>query len=566
MNDQPSLPPRATVKSSIDRRRRISLIWAIPAVTALVGLWLVWQTLSERGPEITISFDSASGITAGQSHVRHKDVDMGLVTKVALSPDLQHVIVTVRMNAEATPLLTDKAWFWVVKPRFFAGAFTGLQTLVSGSYIELQPSTEGGGQPEREFVGLEEPPVLQSSVPGHTYLLRAPRIGSLSLGSPVFFRDEDVGQVLGWDLSDMADRVIIHAFVRAPYDKYVHDDTRFWNASGASVRLGADGVQVELESWRALILGGIAFETPEDAREAPAAGENHVFPLYANKDAADAASYTQRVPLLTVFRGSVSGLGRGSAVTTHGIKIGEVNSVGLRYDPALDDVVVRVRFEVEPERIAGNEIALRNGLEAKMRELLQRGLRAHVETSNLITGQKQLAVELAPEARPADLSKDGDAYVVPALNDGSGDISMEASNLLSRLNSIPFEQIGSSLKDAAVGLNARVNDPNLVAAMNSLQQTLSSTQELVQRLNTGTEPLLQRMPAIARDLESAVRRLDSLTASLQSGYGGDSRFARDASRLVVQLSDAAQSIRVLADLLARHPEALIRGRPDVGSP
>ena len=197
MSDQPpSHTPRAVVRSQLDRRRRLSLIWAIPIVSALIGAWLAWRTFEERGPLITISFESASGLTAGQSHVRHKDVDMGLVEKIALSKDLQRVVVTVRMNREATPLLTDKAQFWIVKPRFFAGALSGLETLVSGSYIELQPSA-AGGQPVTHFTGLETPPVLTSDVPGHTFLLTASRLGNITLGSPVFYRDLDAGEVLG---------------------------------------------------------------------------------------------------------------------------------------------------------------------------------------------------------------------------------------------------------------------------------------------------------------------------------------------------------------------------------
>src|SRR3954447_1300961 len=238
-------PPAAVVRSPIDRKRRLSLIWAIPVVTLIIGAWLAWQTLSERGPLITITFETAEGLQAHQSHVRHKDVDMGVVQKIALTPDLRRVQVTVRMNQEAAPLLTDKAQFWVVRPRFFAGAISGLQTLFSGSYIDLLPSAEGGDQ-KRDFVGLENPPVLQSDVPGRTFLLRAKRIGSLNLGSPIMFRDLEVGEVLGWDVGEMARNITIHAFVRAPFDKYVHDNSRFWNASGAKVQLGPSGVQVQV--------------------------------------------------------------------------------------------------------------------------------------------------------------------------------------------------------------------------------------------------------------------------------------------------------------------------------
>src|SRR5437588_7235034 len=150
------------------------------------------------------------------------------------------------------------------------------------------------GKNQRDFVGREDPPVLGAHVPGRAFLLRSKRIGAVSVGSPIFFRDLNVGEVLGWDIADMAEYVTIHAFVRAPYDSYVHDETRFWNASGLSVKLGGAGVEVQMESLRALLLGGIAFDTPEAEIHAAATPEDHVFPLFADRDTANAASYTRK--------------------------------------------------------------------------------------------------------------------------------------------------------------------------------------------------------------------------------------------------------------------------------
>ncbi|MDR3537827.1 MAG: MlaD family protein [Acetobacteraceae bacterium] len=560
----PGTPPTAVVRSRIDRKRRLSLIWAIPIVTALVGAWLAWSTLSERGPLITISFQTAEGLTAGQSQIRHKDVVMGQVTKISLADDLQHVQVTVRMNREAQSLLTDKASFWVVKPRFFAGSITGLQTLVSGAYIEFAP-VAGGGEPQRQFTGLEEAPVLQTDVPGRTFLLHAPRLGSLSLGSPVFYRDLSVGQVLGWDVADMAESVTVHAFVRAPYDRYVHDDSRFWNASGASVQLGANGVQLQIESLRALILGGIAFETPNGGKDSPVSGEEHQFPLYTSKEAADSASYTRSVPFLANFTGSVSGLAPGAPVDLRGIKVGEVQSVGLRYDQQLDNIVVPVHFTVEPDRVAQLDLPYGGDLDRMMADLMHRGLRVRMESTSLITGTMQLTIDVAPGSPPGKFVKDGDTYVIPT-QEGGGDLVGSAAALVARLNAIPFEQIGQNLNQTLAGASGVVNDPALRQSIDSLRATLASAQTLVANLDHGTAPLMQRLPAIANGLEDAVHRTDKLVGSMQTGYGGDSPFNRDAERLLVQLSDAARSIRVLADLLARHPEALIRGRTDQGSP
>lgn len=558
--EPPPPPPRATVRSKVDRHWRLSLIWAIPIVSALIGGWLFWHTLEQRGPLIHITFDNAEGLIAGQSYVKHKDVEMGVVQRVVLSRDLQHVVVTVRMNREAEPLLTDRTKFWVVKPRFFAGAISGLETLVSGSYIEILPSRKPG-KPERDFTGLETPPVLQSDVPGKTFLLHASRIGSISLGSPVFYRDLDVGEVLGWDIGDMARSVTVHVFVRAPYDKYVHDDSRFWNASGATVSLGPNGVQLQLESLRALVLGGIAFETPDDGNAFPISPNLHEFPLYQDKLAADTASYAQRIPCLAYLNGSVSGLAPQAPVTLHGLRVGEVDSVNLQYDKHIDNVVVPVRFELEPGRIAGLKLASGKDLDAQMRELVKRGLRVSLESTNLITGQKQLAIALYPGAPPATLRKQDGAYVIPVLPGGSdGDLSSAAGALLSKLNAIPFDQIGRNLNGLLAGANGLVNDSELKQSITSLHATLTQTQTLVHRLNDASTPLVKELPGMAKQLNTAVTRLNGLVGSLDEGYGGGSDLHNQLARLLAQLNETAQSFRALADLLQRHPEALIRGR------
>ncbi len=557
-------PPSAVLRSSLDHKRRLSLIWAIPIVTLIIAAWLAWHTIRDRGPLITITFQTAEGLAANVSHVRHKDVDMGEVEKIVLTPDHKRVQVTVRMTREAQPLLTDGTEFWVVRPRFFAGSITGLQTLISGSYIDMLVPPDGG-EPKYDFVGLENPPVLEADVPGRTFLLRASRIGSLNLGSPVLYRDLDVGEVLGWDVGEMARNVLVHVFVRAPFDQYVHDNSRFWNASGASIQLGPNGLQFQVESLRAVVLGGIAFDTPDDPKATVESGADHAFALYQTKDAAESSVFKLSVPFIANLTTSVSGLATGSPVTLHGIKIGEVGSVSLVYDRATDTVVVPVHFTLEPGRIALLDLPSGGGLDAKMEELVRRGLRVKLETASYLTGQKQLAMDIFPKAAPAPFQKQGDAYVIPVLGGAGDDIATAAGNLINRLNGIPFESIGLNLDQALAGASALVNNKQLAEAIGSLRATLASTQSLVTNLDRGTAPVLRRLPAISANLDSAVKRADKLIASADHGYGDDSRFNQDVVQLMTQLTEAARSIRVLADLLSRHPEALIRGRTDVGT-
>src|SRR5438132_1734587 len=418
--------PRATTR----RSRRISIIWLIPLVAVAIGAWLAWDTLSKEGPTIKISFDSGEGLQAGQSQLKYKDIVFGTVKSLELAPDNTHVVVTVATTREAKPLLTDQTIFWVVKARLFAGNVSGLETLLSGVYIGMLPAK---GEPKREFVGREDPPILQANVPGHTFMLKAKRLGSISLGSPVFYRDLNVGEVLGWDIADMAEYVTIRAFVRAPYDGYVRDQTRFWNASGLSVKLGGAGVEVQMESLKALLLGGIAFETPKADIRAAAAPENHVFPLFADRDAANNASYTRKIPVISYFPGSVRGLAPGSEVTMHGLKVGEVTNVRLTYDVAKDAILAPVRFEVEPERIVGVGVRVFKTDAEAVDALLKRGLRASLQSASLITGQQNVALDLVPNAPEEKVTMEGTDFVLPTTEGGGfAGLASSATDLLDK--------------------------------------------------------------------------------------------------------------------------------------
>ncbi len=547
--------------ASTRRSRRPSPIWLLPLIAAAIAAWLTWDTLSRRGPTITIAFETAEGLQAGQSQLKFRDIVMGTVKSLALSRDHSHVLVRIETTRQAEPLLTADTEFWVVRPRLFAGNLSGLGTLVSGSYIGMLPGTATGTH-RRDYVGLEDPPVLVSHVPGRTFLLKAQRLGSVTLGSPVFFRDISVGEVLGWDIGEMARSATIHVFVRAPFDKYVHDQTRFWNASGLSVALGSGGIQVQLESLRALLLGGIAFDNfSARAHEAVSAG-GHVFPLFADKDAAQAASYTRQIQLVAYFPGSVRGLAPGAEVTLHGLKVGQVTGVRLVYDAAKDTILAPVHFEVQPERLLGIGRRVFKNPETGVDLLVGRGLRATLQSANLLTGQMMVALEFVPNAPPASVTTENGAFVIPTSDSGSfSGLQASATELLRKVNTIPFDSLGRNLDKTAEGLNDLVNDPQLKQALASLNAALATTRDTLKNVDAGLTPAMRSLPKVTADLEKTMTSANRLALSLQGGYGNDTTFNRNLERLLVQLSDAIRSIRSLADLLARHPEALVKGRP-----
>jgi paraquat-inducible protein B len=562
--DSETVSPDGRPTAALRPRRRLPLVWLVPIATIAIAAWLVWDTFASRGPTITLTFQSAEGLQAGQSQLKFKNVTMGTVQSIALSPDHSKVIVRVQTVSAAAPLLTEKTLFWVVKPRLFAGSISGLDTLLSGSYIQMLPPAQPGVPRARHFTGLEDPPVLQADIPGTTFLIHAASIGSISLGSPVFYRDFTVGEVLGWDVGDMARNVTLHVFVRAPYDKYVRNDSHFWNASGASIDLTASGIKLQLESLRALLLGGIAFDTPENGPPTPApAGQE--FHLFADREAARAAIYGEHLNFVALFKGSVRGLSPGADVTLHGLKIGQVTGVSLRYDPVTDSIEAPVTFDIDPERVGNVRHGTPEQVTARLQHLVDQGMRATLQSSNLITGQKLVAMDFFPNAPKATLGQEGDVYVAPTYESGGFDsITTAAGQLLSRLNTIPFTQIGDNLASLTKGAADLVNGDQLKSAVASLQTTLAEVQDVVVKLDKGATPALKRLPAIADDLQRTLSQAQRMIGSIDVGYGANSEMYRNLDRLLVQLNDTTRSLRMLSDMLTRHPEALIRGRADQG--
>lgn len=558
MTDSPDSPAEAEV---VPRRRLPSLVWLIPVVAALVAAFLAWHALSVRGPTITISWRTGEGLRATQTKVQHKAVELGTVRSVRLSDDMTHVIATVDMQRQATRFLTDNARFWVVRPRLTAGNITGIETLVSGAYIELDP-----GSPEasarRAFDGLEEPPAVRSDEPGRTFFLTAARIGSLASGSPVFFHDIVAGEVLGYDLSPDGQDVTAQVFVRAPYDGFVHQGTHFWNASGINVDLGPNGVRFGLASLRAILAGGIAFDTAREMLDTPIAPTDTRFPLYENEDVASAAGYRQQMAAVTYIEGSARGLSVGSPVELYGIQVGQVSDVRLEYLSASAGFRVAVHLRLQPERLwlLGPDTTVGDAAE----KLVAHGLRAQLRSANLLTGQQLVALDFFPDAPPAQLTRINDEVVLPAMPGEGDSLTRGLGSIVRRLNQVPLEQIAANLNTTLAGTSAIANGADLRQSLAALAATLAGTQDLVQRLNAGMAPALARVPEMSRQLQATLERTNRLVGSADSAYGPDSQFHRDLERLMGQVSDAARSMRLLADFLDQHPEALVRGRAGRG--
>lgn len=552
---QPQMPPPPVHI----RQRRFSFVWIIPILAAAIAIYLGYRTIMEQGPLITITFQSGEGLAAGQTQIKYKAVALGTVESIDLAPDNSHVIVRVRMNSLGTRFLTDHARFWVVRPRLSVTNLSGLDTLVSGAFIGVDPGSPGGRY-DTHFKGLEEPPGVRSDVPGSTYVLRAPSVGSLSTGSPVFYRDVIVGEVLGYDLGDGIGPVTINIFVRAPYNKLVKPESHFWDSSGITLGLQNGGFHVEFQSVEALLAGGVTFDLPAGAIHDNPSPDNATFQLFPSRQDAESAGYSHKIPIVAYFESSVAGIDRGTPVTIFGMQVGEVTGRQLMIDPAKGTSQVRITAELQPERVFNSDDFPRTlDPGVVLQNMVNNGLRVSLASSNFITGSKEMALVIEPHAKPEQITQEDGAYVLPSM-EGGGDLMASASAILAKVEAIPFGEIGDNLNKLLETSNQTLGSDQVKKAIASLSTTLESVQQLVENTNTNLQPALKKLPEMTANLDRTLKSANQAVGQLSRSYGGNSDFQRSLDQLMTQADGALRSVKELADFLNRHPEALILGR------
>lgn len=530
-------PDKDEVQARIRPRRWFVWVWIVPIVAAGLVIWLGWRSLADRGPMITIAFKAAEGLQAGQTKIQHRDVDVGTVQSVELTPDMSRVIVHARMTRQAIPYLNEKTRFYVVAPHVGIGGISGLSTIVSGSYIEMYPGKDG--DPKRHFVALDEPPIILPDTPGRSFTLEAPDLGSLSRGSPISYNGVAVGEVEGYTLAPDGTHVTVTAFIRAPWDDLVHPETRFWNAGGVDLTAGAQGIRVRANSWQQLLSGGVAFETPLSVLTARPSEEGADFRLYDNRQHALRTPRGPEVVYVANFEGNQRGVLPGISVELAGNEVGEVQEAHLKYDDRHHKLLTQVKFAVDPERMnienlkgaAGGDprAAVRDSLDT----LVAHGLRAQVVSLSFLTGQKTVALDITPNAAPARIVQVGRNLEFPTT--ASGDLT----------------EVLQSLRSVLQNIDRATSGPQLGHALKELDQTLTHLDELTQEVQPDITSLI-------KSLRDAADAAQGTLSTVQTMLGSSSN--TDLPKLMRELSDAARSVRVLADYLDRHPESLLRGR------
>lgn len=535
-------PGEADVKS---RRWGLSLVWLVPLVAALVGLSMLIRAWQDAGPSVRITFETAGSLAPEKSPVKYRNVVIGQVTGVQLSEDHEKVIVTVQLNREASSFTREDSRYWVVRPRIGAEGISGLDTLLSGDFIAADP----GKSSERSetFTGLESPPPVTYGEPGKRFHLKAQDLGSLDIGSPVYYRKVRVGQVVSYKLDESGDGVNVNVFIAAPNDRFVTDDTRFWNASGIDVQVGANGLDIDTQSLISVVAGGIAFGTPSFKESLEPAQAGTEFQLFGEREVAFAPSRGPAQEIRMRFDQSLRGLHEGAPVDFMGKRIGEVTTVSLDYDIQQQTFPVIVEARVHPKLMGRAYDKLLETVDSRAgeKEVIPRlfntfvlqGLRAEARTSNLLTGQMHVSLEFYDDADPVDVEVTQQPIVVPTRPTSLDQLQDQLVSLVDRLSQVPFESIAGNMDGSLAELRKtleQINDNVLPTTLSALQGIDNSMKDMQKTLGTAAEALDPASPERQR-----------------LGHALD------------EVERMSRSVRELTDYLRRHPEALIKGRPDV---
>jgi paraquat-inducible protein B len=431
------------------------MVWIIPVVTLLVGGWLIVQTLSEQGPRATISFKTAEGIEVGKTKVKYKNIDIGTVEQFKFSDDFSNIILTVDFNQGSEKFLRRSTRFWVVKPQLSLRGASGLSTLISGAYIEIEPGT---GAPQSHFIGLEKQPVVKSDEQGKKLMLVTQNLGSLDTGSPIYYQGLLAGEVLGYELGNDRKSTFVHTFIKDPFDQLIRGNTNFWNVSGINVSMGADGFKVQTKSIRSIMFGGIAFETPETLEQATTDIDNLIFTLHKDYESIQKHAYTRKIKFVILFDSSIRGLSLGAPVEFKGIKVGSVLDVRLEFDRGSTSFRIPVLIEIEPQRIIERGSQKAEESNQIFNSLVERGLRARLQTGSLLTSQLFIELDMYPGS-PINLSGSDLPYpelpTLPTSNFGA--ITQSAEALLAKLNTINIEEVTAVLIDTIETANKTIH-------------------------------------------------------------------------------------------------------------
>ncbi|QJI30330.1 MCE family protein [Pseudomonas sp. ADAK18] len=520
------------------QRFNISIVWLVPIIAGLIGLSMVVHKAMSAGPKIVVTFLTAEGLEANKTQVKYKNVVIGKVVSIALSDDRAYVDANIELDQSADAFSSRGTRFWVVRPRIGASGVSGVDTLLSGAFIGADPGESKAR--DETFIGLENPPAIVYGKKGKRFTLHSADLGSLDIGSPVYYRHIPVGQVVSYNLAGEGKGVDVDIFVNAPNDQYVRKNSRFWNASGVDVSLGANGLKVNTQSVASILAGGIAFIEPNYSDDKSVADERSEFTLFDDMETALARPDGPGFYVQMRFDQSLRGLAVNSPVEFLGVNVGRVVSVDLDYDNKEESFPTIIGVVIYPNRLGkANDklIEMKGADDAKgahlISQMVAHGLRAQARSANLLTGQLYISMNFVSNAKPVVFDASAQPLLIPTIPGSLDKAQEQLQAFLDKLSKVPIDQIAN----------------NFNGSLGQLNKTLVTFNGQV-------------LPEMHETLVQTRKTLATVNNSLDE----DSPQRRQLGQAMYEVQRTARSIRVLTDFLGRQPESLIRGRLKEGKP
>lgn len=546
---EPAFEPRRTA-ARIEQSRWPGWVWAIPVLALLVAGWLALQGLAQLGETVTVSFNTAVGLEAGQTAVNYKGLDVGVVRDLRLLPN-GRIAAKIHLNRDVRPLLRTHTLFWIVGARPSITDIASLKAAVAGAVISMQP---GPGEPAHSFLGLDEPPTVPPGTPGTAFTLIADRLGPVQQGSAIFYRGIEAGKITSYTLTK-ANEVRIGAFINAPFDRLVRARSQFWVESPLRIVTGAGGLEAQIASPSALLSGAVAFDSLKTGEDAgPQAQGGDSFVLYSDQGKAEVAPTGPEFAYGLDFHEAIGSLQPGAPVRLRGFPVGRVTMVGFHFDPDSGTLQTPVTVMLYPEamHLPQNN---RGALDHMLAQLVSRGLRAKVGQAPPLVGSRIVSLDFDPAATPAEMGRRDNVPTIPTTRSGEvDDVVTEANSVMRKINRLPIQEIGENLRQLTGSMRALTSSPKVTDSLDHLDSTLTNVDQMVKEAKPQVGPLIASLHSAADQLQSTAAAANQLVGG--QGASQDS----DLPSAIKQLNEAARSIRSLADYLGRHPEAIIRGK------
>ena len=534
-------------EANINKQNSISAIWIVPIVALVIALWMLFQFINNKGPEITIIMPTAEGINIGKTEIKSLNVKVGMVTDITLSENYDHIKIKAQMNKDTERMLNDKTQFWVVKPRVGSAGISGLETILSGAYIQIQPGEST--TKKLDFTALELPPITPLSSKGVRVLLSHDKAGKLNIGDPVSYQGFTVGRVekTSFDLAEK--KALYQLFIFEPYDGLLLSGSQFWLTSGIDVKLNADGFNVQVDSLQSLLSGGVTFGIPagEDVGQ-PFDDELVKLPLFDNYEQVKEGLYKQYVKFIMEFDESIRGLTAGAPVEYRGIRIGTV--LEAPYDVAFSEnnassnkIQILVKLELGRLFDKGSNISL-NTFQQAFEQHFKNGLKGKLETGNLLTGALFVDTEFdAPEPN-FKMTEVGKYNVFPTKKGEFAMVQQQLSSLFNKVNDLP-------LNDAV---------ESMARSMNSLDKALVSANTTIKNLNgLVSEEATQNLPA---DIQTSLKQLQKTL----DGFSPNSVMYNDLEQTMKKFEQVMSELQPVLKQINDKPNSLIFGTDTVQDP